>query len=580
MTAINISDFGGMLPIKDDKLLAPNMSSMCKDTWLYDGTLKGLKPSTLLYTVLDFANTKKVYRIPNDMTPTGPHDFSNSTWMEFTDPDTDVFKAPVINDSFQRFYWASPTTPPRFNTFARIQAGNVGANISYKLGVPFPPVAPVVTPSGGISTTPLVRAYVYTWVNAYGEEGPPSVSTLSTGILDSLWNLTFTAPSVADLTDIAPITKVRIYRTVTAITGVATFSLVVELPVATLTYADTIADTVVTGAGTLPSTTWTGPPALQGLAVLPNGMMAGWIGRDIYFCEPYRPHAWPAGYTISVESPIVGLGVLGTTLFIATTGRPYTASGVNPNNVTLSKIPIIEPCTSRGSILSTLQGVFYASKNGVIMASPGLVTNAFANIIDYRHWRETIDPYSIRFVKYQNGIMGLPSAGAPIQTGFLSDISSEKTAFALLSVPYPVQSVTTDAFSGEAFILYNGGVYLFDDTRSNIPGVFEWHSKDFRFNPRINLAAMRVYFETLPNLPVLTTEVIQPTALNSMQWGIIMLYQEGELIWSREIRVDGEIFMLPSGYKSNDFRFTIIARVEVTAIDMATSIKELGSVQS
>ena len=578
MTAININDFGGMLPIKDAKLLAPNMSSLCYNTWLYDGTLKGLKPNTLLYTVLDPINTKKVYRIPNDMTVNGPHDFSNSTWLEFPEADTDVFKAPVINDSFQRFYWVSPNIPPRFNTFTRIQAGNVGLNTSFKLGVPAPVAAPAVSVSGGTSTTALVRAYVYTWVNAFGEEGPPSPSTLVTGILDSQWTIGLVAPNTLQLFDIAPPIKTRVYRTVTSSTGVATFSFVTEVPIATLSFLDSVPDTTATGAGTLPSTSWTAPPALQGIVVMPNGMLAGWLGRDIYFCEPYRPHAWPVGYAVSVESNIVGLGVLNTTLLIATTGRPYTASGINPASITLSKIPIIEPCTSRASILSTLQGVYYASRNGVVMASPGLVTNAFANIIDYRNWRQLIDPYGIRMVKYQNGLMALPSATSATQNGFLSDISSEKTAFALLTVPFPVQSVTTDVWSGEALVLYNNGVYLFDDTRAITPGAFEWHSKEFVMKQKLNFAAMRVYFEPLPGLPVLTTEVIQPTVLTPTQWGIIMLYQEEELVWSREIRVDGEIFMLPSGYKSDEYQFTIMGRIEITSVEIATSVKELGSV--
>ncbi|MCK7581114.1 MAG: hypothetical protein MZV65_39460 [Chromatiales bacterium] len=29
--------------------------------------------------------------------------------------------------------------------------------------------------------------------------------------------------------------------------------------------------------------------------------MAGFPGRDIYFCEPYRPYAWPVEYMQSID---------------------------------------------------------------------------------------------------------------------------------------------------------------------------------------------------------------------------------------------------------------------------------------
>ena len=62
-----------------------------------------------------------------------------------------------------------------------------------------------------------------------------------------------------------------------------------------------------------------------------NGMMAGFFGRTVCFCEPYRPHAWPEKYQVTVDSDIVALAAVGTTLFILTKGAPHWAQGSSPD---------------------------------------------------------------------------------------------------------------------------------------------------------------------------------------------------------------------------------------------------------
>src|SRR5208282_2049816 len=69
----------------------------------------------------------------------------NSTWLEFLDPDTNVIKTQVVNDIYQRYYWASPSEPPQYNTLARIQANKS----PWLLGINPPGCAPTVTISGG-----------------------------------------------------------------------------------------------------------------------------------------------------------------------------------------------------------------------------------------------------------------------------------------------------------------------------------------------------------------------------------------------------------------------------------------------
>ena len=69
----------------------------------------------------------------------------SSTWLEFLDPDTNVIKNQVVNDIYQRYYWASPSYPPQYNTLARIQANKS----PWLLGINPPGCAPGVSVTGG-----------------------------------------------------------------------------------------------------------------------------------------------------------------------------------------------------------------------------------------------------------------------------------------------------------------------------------------------------------------------------------------------------------------------------------------------
>src|SRR5262249_47765814 len=175
-----------------------------------------------------------------------------------------------------------------------------------------PETAPTVTPSGGSSSINETISYVYTWVTVNGEEGPPSPATTTNDKSDALYTIGLTAPLPADTAN-RNLTKTRIYRSVVSAQGVPTFYFVDEIPITTLTYADdhaVLTDALVINNEQLPSTTWAGPPAdLQGLIGLANGMLAGWRFNEVWFCEPYNPHAWPPAYVIAVEGNIVGLGV-------------------------------------------------------------------------------------------------------------------------------------------------------------------------------------------------------------------------------------------------------------------------------
>lgn len=597
MVAVKLENFGGMIPAVDDRLLPTANAAFCRNTWLYSGAIRGISTPQELYT-LQNATTKRIYRIPIDY-----YDKSHlaaSYWMEFDHIDTDVVHSPVVNDSFSRYYWASPTDVPRYNTFDNIITGSgyLGSN-GYALGIPAPPTAPSVSPTGGVSGTNRTSAYVYTWVSAYGEEGPPSPPTVTTGKVDDTWGITVSA--IGALATGRNITHTRIYRTITSSAGVATYFFVAELAIATLSYNDTATDDTVAGNNQLESTTWTAPPEdLKGMATMPNGMIVGFRENEIWFCQPYRPHAWPSTYTVSVEHPIVGLGVIGQTVIVLTTGSPYALMGTTPGSMSATKIAAIEPCFSRGSIVSAPEGVFFASPNGLMLAREGDIRNVTINAFTKNKWQDVLDVTTLRATRVGTGYYAfgnirqeasvfLPTAFEETafetvdytfsRDGFIFDSISDRVAVSLLYSEDPTINIMTDTWSGEPFIIRNGKVYWMDISEDSPRETWFWKSMVFQPTIKKNFQAMRVFFENDLGLDVPTGAIrTQDETLPDDALLYVRVKADGRYVFSRELRRSGDLLRLPSGFRADYWQIELEGRVMVYCVEMATSAKELMGV--
>jgi hypothetical protein len=574
-------------------------------------------------------DTVKTYRIPGPDTPAGG--FENSTWIEFTDEFAEAFSAPMINDTFKRYYWAGPSTPALYNTLTRIQAGNAGANAPFLLGVPTPVSTPSLGISGGLTTNQVTRSYVYTFVSAYGEEGAPSPPVVATDSANNTWTLSWTAPTGA-ITTGRNLTHINIYRTIANGQGGADFFFVAQVTIATTSYADTTLDTAISGHNLLQSAGWTPPPSLQGIAVMPNGMVAGWANdREIWFCEPYRPHAWPSTYTVSVDYPIVGIAAMGQSLVVATQGNPYIITGMHPSVMSISKIPAHEPCLARHSIAAGPDGIYYASWNGLMLINPNTASIVTASLFTRQDWAalgptlfqgSMFGQAYISFVKkgsliggetydgsvaYGTPIDGL-GGGTPVydgihaqwvaasdqgDNGFIIDGSNPNTAFTRISVNATVLNTYQDEYTGELMGLvvnattstgfYAGPiVYQFDSplTTSRLPYI--WRSKKFQVPYKQSLVAAKVFFEVTPEASSVVTGARNTSLYQdfdpSTQLALFRVYADGALVLTRELQASGEIVQLPSGFKADYWQFEINGQVAVKNIQVATSVKELQSI--
>lgn len=726
-----------------------------------------------LYDTVDFAHTTTTFK--GGVNPTFDNNITGAaTWLEFNDPDTNVVKSPIVDDIYDRYYFASPSQMPSYNTRDRIEASAP----AWLLGVPPPGCAPILGVTGGgnqlrlgnltqtgvahdvfanfiyltriftpgatqiqdvkFNTMPNIpvdgypsayfaavlyddvagepgtllnvggitagvvsdianvssfvnptnlnsdthywvgimfdstigvmggpadvaagqgehvafhvtftngppasaiglssasiglnmwadlitsdvlesRAYVYTWVTSYNEEGPPSPAELLTGWSNGTWTVGLWQPPPNETGILRNITKLNLYRTVPGEGGATVFFFVKQFDVGTESYTDVIPNSTVALNDQLASTNWFPPPAnLLGLTVLQNGMIAGFIGNEVWFCEPYRPHAWPPAYVLTVDFPIVGLGRTGATLVVCTAASPYVINGVTPTQLTQTKCAATQPCISRASILGSDQAVFYMSPNGLIQVTGnGVAENTSDRWITRERWQQLVPQKNTRAIMLASSYFCVGTVSpdgtdaTQAQRGFTIELDQDNLGFSIW--PHPgghrlglqildspvddenVQNVQTDPWTGVGLVVANAGVYYFDFT-DPAPDLksYKWRSRSHVQNAKRNFAAIKVSFTVPPNTPAQNTTRLTEAAdaadwdeLPEDRYGYIKTYVDIDydgsfrLVDCREIRRSGEILRIVDGFKTDRWQFEILGRVSISNVQVGTSVKALAQV--
>ena len=597
MPVLRIQDFSGIVPVKGDRAVPDGFATEAINTWLYGSELRGIRPPVDVIACL--TTTREVLRIPkrtvggNPAFPTvvPPASYlGDSVWKQFTDIDTDILRGQLVEDQYERYYFCSPTTGPRFNTYARMLAGQT----DYILGVPGPnntvdsagnnALKPTITSITGGAAPVLTRAYVYTWVNEFGEESSPSLPVLGSGNGNAIWNIgNIQAPPAPGVNQPAWLKK-YLYRTVTGASGQTTYYRVNEVPLATTTYADDTSkqtDAVIVNNLTLESTSWAPPPAtLKGWIAMPNGFLIGFDGSNIYMSEPYHWHAWPAEYKQATETPVVGLGILGQTCVVCTQGYPATITGVKPATCSFTKSTTDEPCLSRGSIVSTPNGVLYASQNGLVLVSPAGINNVTETLITRQEWIRDYAPQYIRGVRYQNGYLAermVPIGSTSPRTGFFIDPTALKVALTEISDFELVRALCTDFWSGEVFLIVSDGttakVQQWDPPTNDLMPV-QWQSKEFQFQYDENFGAYSVYWDDARYSNVNYASAILPTTEKVR----LKVKCNRRVVYDQQVPENGRALRLPSGFKGDIWQFEIRARAPVYSLHIASTMKELRGV--
>lgn len=458
---IKINAFTGERPRIDPILLPESAAQSALDVRLDDGALTPVREDMFEASVTS-AIAKTIYRYLG-------------SWLSW-DQLVHLAPGPVAED---RLYYTGDGVPKM-----RV-AGTV-----YNLALTRPTAALTATLSGTGSGDIITRTYVYTWVTDFGEESEPC--TASAAIK---WKpgQTVTLSGFQSAPSGRNITKQRIYRSQTGQTGTY-FYLIAERPAASADFVDNVAANQFQEQ--LPSASWNPPPnGLVGLTALPNGFMAGYVGKQLYFSEPYRPHAWPEKYVLTTNDTIMGLAALGGTLIVLTQGVPYILQGSHPASMTMVKTEANFPCINSRSIVDMGYAVIYASLDGFAsISASGQVQLISGDMFNRDAWL-ALDPSSfIASQTYGRYISFYTSADVDGNevSGYLMLVVSGN-GVDLLRGSSAASAAWYDFSNGALYFIKKGTKSIMRmDAPSGVRKKLYWKSKQYLLPYEENFGAIRV----------------------------------------------------------------------------------------
>lgn len=321
------------------------------------------------------------------------------------------------------------------------------------------------------------------------------------------------------------------------------------------------------------------PEGLEGITVIQNNLMAGFVGNDVYFSEPNKFHAWPTKYKISLEYNIVGMVALGSDLLVMTEGYPYVISGSDPAVLSTSRYSTNYPCLSKRSIVQTDVGVMYATHEGLAMASfTGGVQIATAGAHSPDTWNAALNPATIVGTFYDSMYFGSHSTGA-----FVYRRSPDGQAPGDFVHHEVIFTATwSDAKTGALYYLTgdDGDIARWDD-----PGQpnadFVWKSKVFVSQTPFNMGAARVVadYAGVTVSPVWGEYDVEWNAAN-IDWFVtepvtFKLYANKNLIFTTT-RDNSDVFRLPSGYKTDTYEVEVDGTIRIRAIHLGETPSSLA----
>lgn len=577
MAVIKISAFAGERPLISPRLLPDTAATAASNVRLDDGALTPTnKPGLTLFSA-GASDHETIYRHGDD-------------WLSWSGQ-VHATPGPVAED---RLYYTGDGVPKM-----RVD-GDV-----YPLALAPPSTAPTATPSGAGSGDVQSRTYVWTWVTEFGEESAPSPTS---AIIEWQPGQTVTLSGF----DAAPsgrgITLQRIYRSQTGSSGTYLY-FIAERAVSTSDFVDNIAVDAFNEA--LPSAGWTPPPdTLSGLISMPNGMMAAFTGREVWFCEPYRPHAWPERYMMICDADVVGLVSLGSVLIVMTTANPYMMAGAHPDSMQSQKLEANLPCINARGIVDLGFAACYPSKEGLVtVLANGQVSLATRQLFSREDWLRLSPSTIIGAQLSGNYVMFYDTIASSGQRSAGSMVINVAGGEFLVRMSEIADAVFYD--TAEASLYYKpphvSNIYRFDDP-SQPPATYEWRSKEFWTTRPETMGVVLVDLSEADSLISFEAQDAERAAILAANEAILAagdlgaslggaavstyalagdklidlpdyaefavnIYGDRKLV--RTITRGGSVQRLPSNFKARIWEVSVISNLQVTQIIMAGTVDEL-----
>lgn len=578
---VKLASFAGIIPKTASDKLPASAASVADNCRLTSGDIEPWRGFKLEQVVNALASAIKTiyYYIPG------------SIYLTFEE-DTDIVPSPIAQDQYGRIYLSDATSGAGMALSSGVSLDAFGRTVIVKrpLGLDAPDLQPSVFGSGGSSPLNVVRSALYTFVTDIGEEGPPSLAATAVTMKQ---DDTFSINGMSTTSSNANVTKKRIYVTSVGTAG-ASYQFWAEVALNVASNAGSI-DPLNLGE-TLPSTFWAKAPAgLHGLVALAGNFMAGFVGNEVWFCEPGYPHAWPVKYMLTFNDDVVALGVDGSTLIVLTNAMVYIVSAPSPDTASVSTFPDVVPCASKRSVAMTPSGVLFASEDGLYAANSAGVTRVSQDYFTRAQWQD-LQPSTIHgayqngyYIFFYGGERGIVVAMPESAEARLSELGLYATATASikpddeLAIAYPAGSAQHIAwFDADPFYVTT----------------FLWNSRLIITPELVNFSCARVtadVFENVEHTPdpppvtggALGSSMVGEYSLGGdwwTSWYADLLAQEfsltlrvysGGVLRHTAAVVDDSIIMLPSGFMDRKWEISIAGNVRVQSIQMATSVTEL-----
>ena len=420
--------FGGIVPIILDPILIPPEKSQYASNCRFDrGGIMPLNRDLVVFTPPEHWADNGTFGTIIDIYRYRGHD-DIPYWIPFYEK-TEYVQTPTPNDSWNRLYatWGGALHVTDNEAFSTLPYPNFWRNPS-----PPPPPAACTVSASSSGTDPTLeetRYYVYTYVNMYGDEGPPSPVSNKIVVWDGN-TVNISGMSIgAELgagpayTDYYLLNK-RIYRVNQAAGTGASFQFVAEIGIGDATYTDTVLDASL--GELLPSAEWDhAPDGIEGLIALPNATLAAFTGNTVCLSVPNYPHAWPVAYQKTVNWDIMALGSFGTTLVILTKGQPYYLVLTDPVNAVPEQVAMGMSCMSKRGRVQAGDLVIYPCPLGLAVLGPGVQDILTKDVIDKDTWISKYNPSTINAYYWNHKYVASFTNSDGGKYGFIYDLKTK-----------------------------------------------------------------------------------------------------------------------------------------------------------
>lgn len=389
-----LSHFGGIIPRLAEHMLGPNQATIAHDVRLNDGRIEAWREPRVLQK--SAVGAKTLYQ-------------RGCCWLSWPD----IVSCADVAPDWDRIY----LTGREGNglEFAVISSGCEPAYLLAGVPAPIRPLRAVASENCSVEAD--ARAYVYTYVNAFGEESAPSPPSNIVRVNDGD-TVKFPA-GIPEPPEGYGITRVNLYRSATGFRppdGKVQKPLTEYLYVGSFSVANGVsfADLLpgrLLGAALETQNDRMPPDGLRGVCAVGDQVrLAGFKDNKVFLSEPFQPHNWPAKYDLTFDYNIVHMLALDQRLFVTTTGTPYIIDVSSCDDtrcipVTSLDFPLADiACKYSHSAIMTYHGLIYATQHGITLIQP----NGEWHILTAKWFGETewrkIKPSSLRMAYWEGNL--------------------------------------------------------------------------------------------------------------------------------------------------------------------------------